>query len=116
MTDDAFAKIIYEVDPIKDKIEDQHIKFASYLKDRYLNVDIYDAVRGFYYGTCRIPLFEMLRQKRESTGDRPKECEIFNPNTSKYCGYLDLIMRNDGARTSELMEDIPKKPSKDARG
>lgn len=108
-SDEAFAKVTYHIDPSKDQIEDQHVRFAQYLKDRYLNIDVYDTEKGFYFGTCRIPLFELMRQRSETSGDKPKECEIFNPNTSQYVGYLDLILRNDGQQATESREDIPQR-------
>jgi hypothetical protein len=51
----------YEIDGSVSKIEDEHLKFAKYLKERFLTIDIFDAQNRFYFGSCKIPLFEMLR-------------------------------------------------------
>jgi len=56
---------------------------AEYLKEKYLTIDVFDAASRFFYGSCKIPLFEIMRQNIQGgTVVRAKECEIFNPHNS----------------------------------
>ena len=84
---DQLSRTTFSVDPSASGIDDQHVMFAKYLKDRYLTVDIFDGVSQFYFGSCKIPLYDLLRQGKQMVV-RPKECEIFNPENSKYLGFL----------------------------
>ena len=40
---------IFEIDPSTSKIENENLKLANYMRDRYLNIDIYDADTEFLY-------------------------------------------------------------------
>jgi len=68
---------------------------AEYLKEKYLTIDVFDAQSRFFYGSCKIPLFEIMRQNIQGGKVvRAKECEIFNPHNSQYNGYLQVILSN----------------------
>lgn len=54
-------KIKFEIDPSVSRIEDEHMRLAKYLKSRYLTIDIFDAHTRFFFGSCKIPLFEIMR-------------------------------------------------------
>ena len=69
------------MDPSASRIEDEHQRLANYLKERYLTIDCYDAVTQFYFGSTKVPLFDLLRQGKNIVV-RPKECEIFNPDSN----------------------------------
>lgn len=84
---DNVMSISFDIDPSVSKIKDEHVKLAKYLKERYLTIDIFDAEKKFYYGSCKIPLFELARQQRPQVVVA-KECEIFNPENSKFRGFL----------------------------
>jgi hypothetical protein len=58
---DNLVSVTFEVDPSKSKIVDEHVRLANYLKERYLTIDIFDAQTKFFFGSCKIPLFEILR-------------------------------------------------------
>jgi hypothetical protein len=60
--DDNIIKVTFDVDPSLSKIADEHLNLAKYLKERYMTVDIFDAQSRFYFGSCKIPLFELCRQ------------------------------------------------------
>ena len=96
----------YTIDPSVSRIPDEHARLAWYLKDRYLTIDIYDAATRFFFGSCKIPLYEMLR-RGEQVRVRPKDCEIFNPNTNSYMGHLHVILRNEGKPESVSEQMIP---------
>ena len=65
----------------------EHLALASYLYERFLTVDVFDGDSLFLYGTCKIPLFELLRQGR-GTVVRAKECEMCDPDTGDFKGAL----------------------------
>lgn len=111
---DNMVQINFEVDPSKSKIKDEHMNLANYLKERYLTIDIFDAQSRFYYGACKIPLFEILRQGKSQVV-RAKECEIFNPETSEYKGHLQIIMSNQGKVMTEVQRDQEGQASKQGR-
>jgi arginine deiminase len=41
--DDSVVQVSFDIDPSMSKVNDEHIKLAQYLKERYLTVDIFDA-------------------------------------------------------------------------
>ena len=92
--------VTFDIDPSMSKVNDEHIKLAQYLKERYLTVDIFDAQTRFYFGSCKIPLFELCRQGMAKMA-RAKECEIYNPQTNQYNGALQLLMSNEGKEMSD---------------
>ena len=59
---DNLIQVHFEIDGSISKIENENLKFAKYLKERFLTIDIFDAKTRFYFGSCKIPLFELLRQ------------------------------------------------------
>lgn len=60
-----------------------------------MTVDVFDGESLFLYGTCKIPLYELLRQGR-STVVRAKEYEMCDPESGEFRGALQLIMSNQG--------------------
>lgn len=74
------------------------MKLAEYLRDRYLTIDCFDSTTQFFFGTCKIPLYELLRGGKNEVV-RPKECEIFEPENSLYQGFLQIILANKGEHT-----------------
>ena len=92
---DNIVSCSFNVDPSLSKIKDERERFSTYLKERYLTVDVFDAESKFFFGSCKIPLFELLRQGKAEVV-KAKECEIFNPDGSKYNGFLHIIMSNTG--------------------
>ena len=102
----SMVSVTYKVDPDKSEIVDEHYKLAKYLKERYLTIDIFDGDSKFFYGSCKVPLFEICRQGRGSIA-KPKECEIFNPDgegDGKENGFLQLVMSNQGDISTRLPE------------
>jgi hypothetical protein len=53
--------VTFDIDPSESRIINQHVKLAEYLKERFLTIDIFDVKTKFFYGSCKIPLFEILR-------------------------------------------------------
>ena len=41
--------------------DDEPAHLFEYLRDRYLTIDIFEAESMFYYGSCKVPLFEFVR-------------------------------------------------------
>ena len=75
------AELQWSVDESVSRIKAEGLKLAKYLKDRYLTIDVFDAERKFFYGSCKLPLYEVMRQGK-SYVSRPKECEVFNPENN----------------------------------
>ena len=63
--DENNIEVAFDIDPSESKIVNEHIKLAEYLKERFLTIDIFDVKTKFFYGSCKIPLFELLRQGKK---------------------------------------------------
>jgi hypothetical protein len=87
MHDPNLLSVTFEIDPSLSRIKDEHLKLSQYLYERFLTVDIFDGDSLFLYGTCKIPLFELLRQGR-GTVVRAKECEMCDPETGDFRGAI----------------------------
>ena len=61
MSDPNMLSIVFEIDPSISKIKDESLKLSDYLLNRFLTVDVFDGDSLFLYGSCKIPLFELLR-------------------------------------------------------
>ena len=96
--------VTFQIDPSISKIKDEHLRLGGYLYDRFLTVDVFDAESLFLYGTCKIPLFELLRQGRGSVV-RAKECEMCNPDSGDFNGAVQLIMSNVGHVPSVTLKE-----------
>ena len=42
--------------------QQQHKMFSEYLKDRVLTIDIWNGDSMMHFGTCKIPLYLIMRQ------------------------------------------------------
>lgn len=51
----------FDIDPSLSMIDYEHVMLAEYLKERYVTIDIFESETKFYFGSCKIPLFEVLR-------------------------------------------------------
>jgi hypothetical protein len=87
MLDPNMLAVTFSVDPSISRIVDEHMRLSKYLFERFLTVDVYDADSLFLYGTCKIPMFELLRQTRGSVV-RAKECEMCDPDSGDFRGAL----------------------------
>ncbi|CDW71325.1 UNKNOWN [Stylonychia lemnae] len=97
--DPNLLESIFEIDPSLSKIKNENMKLAGYLRERFLTVDVFDGETLFLFGTCKIPLYELLRQGRQ-TIVRAKECEMCDPDTGEFRGSIQLIMSNQGKYVS----------------
>jgi hypothetical protein len=57
------------------------------MKNCYLNVDIYDAESRFIYATCKLPMFDLLRQGKESVW-KAKEAECCATDSTDFRGSI----------------------------
>ena len=87
LQDPNTLSVIFEVDPSLTRIAEEQVELAKYLRDHYLTVDVFDGDSLFLYGTCKIPLYELLRQGRPSVV-RAKECEMCDPDSGSFRGSL----------------------------
>ena len=71
--------VTFEIDPSISKIENENEDLARYLKERYLNFDVYDADTKFLYAEFKLPLYEVLRQTSPSIS-KIKECNACAPS------------------------------------
>ena len=95
MHDPNLLSVTFEIDPSLSRVANENIRLAEYLRERFLTVDIFDGESLFLYGTCKIPMFELLRQGR-GTVVRAKECEMCDPESGDFRGAVQLIMSNLG--------------------
>jgi hypothetical protein len=58
---DNVVHVSFDIDPSVSKIEHEHIILAEYLKERYVTLDMFESETKFFFGSCKIPLFEILR-------------------------------------------------------
>jgi hypothetical protein len=93
MHDPNLQSVTFEIDPTISRIANEHMLLANYLHERFLTVDIFNGDSLFLWGTCKIPLFELLRQGR-GTVVRAKECEMCDPESGDFRGSIQLIMSN----------------------
>ena len=61
MNDPNLLSVAFSVDPSISRVKDENMRLVNYLYDRFLTVDVFDAESLFLYGTCKIPMFELLR-------------------------------------------------------
>ena len=104
MVDPNLLSVTFNVDPSVSKIENENVRLCEYLYDRFLTIDVFDAESLFLYGTCKLPLFELLRQARGSVV-RAKECEMCDPESGDMRGAIQLIMTHAGNTPSVVVVD-----------
>ena len=75
------------IDPSESGIEDENMELVRYLQHRNMTLDIWDADTFLLFGTCKLPLFELLRQQRSAV-IKAKELDIVDADTGKYLGGL----------------------------
>eukprot|EP00347_Sterkiella_histriomuscorum_P000155 403376962 len=102
--DPNLLAITFEIDPSLSRIKDENVKLSHYLKERFLTVDVFDGDTLFLYGTCKIPLYELMRQGKQ-TIVRAKECEMCDPDTGDFRGAIQMIMSNQGKYVSIQEEE-----------
>ena len=81
--DSGVITIRFDIDPSKSRVPDENLSLASYLYDRFLTVDVFDGDSLFHYASCKVPLFEILRQGRSSIV-KAKECEMCEPESGDF--------------------------------
>lgn len=99
----------FTIDPSVSKILNEHVRLAEYLKERFLTIDVFDGDSLFLYGSCKVPLFELLRQGKASVV-RAKECEMCDPESGDARGALQIIMTNLGKVPNIIENEPTKKP------
>lgn len=106
MNDPNLLSVTFNIDPSVSKIDNENLRLCEYLYDRFLTVDVFDAESLFLYGTCKLPLFELLRQARGSVV-RAKECEMCDPESGDMRGAIQLIMTHAGNSPSVVVKSDP---------
>ena len=97
--------ISFDIDPSVSKVKDENIHLAEYMKNQYLTVDIYNADSRFIFATAKIPMFELLRQCKE-TVVVAKEIEASAPDSAEWACSLQVIMDNQGKQDKEQLKLI----------
>jgi len=95
LSNPEMLSISFDIDPSVSKITDENIKLAEYMKSQFLTVDIYNADSRFLFATAKLPMYELLRQCRESVVVA-KEVEASAPDSAEWCCALQVIMDNQG--------------------
>lgn len=115
LSDPDLLSVTFEVDSSVSRIPDEHMRLAQYLKEHYLNVDVFDAQTQFVYAQAKIPLFELLRQQKSNVV-RAKECEMCAPDSNEFRGSIQLIMSNQGRVQHVEERDIIQSQNKTRAG
>ena len=95
----------FDIDPSVSKIEDENMKLVSYLKDRLLTIDIFDADSKFVFATAKMPMFEIPRQQKGKVV-RAKEVEACAPDSQEVRASLQVIMQNRGRQDKQMRRYI----------
>lgn len=54
--------VLFDIDPtLNPSFPDENLHLASYLKNRILSIDIWNGDSLMHFGTCRVPLYTLLR-------------------------------------------------------
>ena len=92
-TNDGFLGETYEIDPSQ-RIKEQE-RFAEYLLEKCLCVEIWDAESLHYVGMVQIPLRDWLRQGRQIV-QLGREYPVFDPSSRDSKGGLSVELTNQG--------------------
>lgn len=95
LTNQDLMKVTFEVDPALSGVKDEDQMLAKYLKEGYLQIEVFDADSKFHFASCKLPLFELLRQQKSQVV-RAKSLEICEPDTVEYRGQIQIVMSNTG--------------------
>lgn len=95
LQDPDLLSVTFDIDSTISRVPDEHLRLGNYLKENYLNVDIFDADSRFIYATCKVPMFELLRQQKPNVV-RAKECEVCAPDSTEFRGAIQVVMSNQG--------------------
>ena len=85
----------------------EHEKFAKYLKEQILSIDVWSGEDETYYGTARVPLFRLLRQGQPQNV-QAFQLDLYEQNLNLWVGQLKLHITNQGKRVD--LEDMVKSP------
>jgi hypothetical protein len=55
-------QVVYEVDPSTSLIKDENLALVQFMRDRLVTIELFDADSRFHFATCKLPLYELLRQ------------------------------------------------------
>ena len=98
----------FTIDKTLSKIFDENEQFYTYLLQRDLSIDVYDADSHLHYGTCCVNLKSLMRQTRTGVV-RAKNCEIAAFESSNRSitgavnmGHLQILMSHQGKKESEI--------------
>ena len=68
-------------------------------------MDIYNADSRFLFATAKIPMYELLRQQRNSVVVA-KQVEASAPDSADWCCSMQVIMDNQGKTDKEQLKLI----------
>ena len=102
-TDKILVK--FEIDPSLSGIKDENVKLAKYLHEKLLNIDIFDADSHFLFATCKLPMYDLLRQQKPHIV-KAKRAECTDPDLPGTKGELTLIVRHEGHTERDISRKI----------
>lgn len=73
----------------------QHRMFVEYLHDRVLTIDMWNGDSMMHFGTCKIPLYLIMRQSQESKVVG-QEFDVREPEFAARVGGLQIVIANLG--------------------
>jgi len=111
--EDSELLVNFEIDPSTSLDTKEHMRFASYLLEKALNVEIWDADSQMHFGTVRVPLNEMLRQGRPIVAVA-REFDCLDQSSGKINGGIQVMLKNSGKYPSVRLPD-PNSVNLDAK-
>ena len=104
---DRGLTVPFEVNPLVTGDVKEHEKFAKYLKEQVLSIDVHNGEDQTCYGSTRVPLYRLLRQGQPSNV-QTVQLELYEPKMNMWVGQLKLLITNSGKRVD--LEDMVKSP------
>ncbi len=71
----------------------QHELFCKYLNERVLTIDIWNGDSLMHFGTCKIPLFLLMRQGEQSKVIG-QEFDVIDQEFAERIGGLQMVLTN----------------------
>ena len=95
ISDTDKIQVKYDIDPSLSGITDENVRLATYLHDKLLNIDIFDADSHFLFATGKLPLYDLLRQQAPFIV-KAKRVECTDPDLPESRGEIKMIIRHEG--------------------
>jgi hypothetical protein len=97
--------VTFEVDPSTSGVPNENIRLVEYMRDRYLNFDIYDGESHFLFASAKLPMIDLIRQGAPAV-IRDKLVEATHPHLDENRCELVVNIRHEGHNEKEYISSI----------